>query len=226
MEEAWYLQKYITKLLDSAQEGTKEEYHNGFLKYLKIYNVSRIIKYALYVWIAVWIISMVSEESTADRVNENAAEENGNQSVENEAGKSRGDDETENDKNSETPASTRFYIGDTATFAMENGGVMDVTLTGCGTMYDAIEGEILYVNYTIENVGDENLYVGDSLFHVYVDNYNVSRTIGDNSVMSAEISDGRKVDGTIYAPCSLNENSVIEVECADAVFVISDADIG
>lgn len=196
IEEAWYLNKYIAKLFNPAEPGECEEFHNGFMKYLKIYNLSRIIKYAFYVWIVVFVVSALTGEGS-------------------------GQDESSGTAGQKV--AEKYYIGETVTFAMENGGMIDVTLTDWGSTYDMLEGELLYVDYTVENVGDEMLCVGDGLFNIYVDNYSVGRISGDNSVFGEDISSGRKISGTIYAECDVESASVIEVECGDTVFVIKDA---
>lgn len=64
---------------------------------------------------------------------------------------------------------TRLQIGDTVTLWMDNGGKINVTLTDWGSKYNGFDGTVLYVSYTIENVGKENVTVGPGLFDVYAD---------------------------------------------------------
>ena len=58
VEEAWYLQKYVEGVFSSEHvEG--EVLERRFAKYIKIFNVSRVIKYAVYVCIAILIFSRI-----------------------------------------------------------------------------------------------------------------------------------------------------------------------
>lgn len=126
-----------------------------------------------------------------------------------------------------TEADNRYKIGDTAKFSTENSGKISVTLDEWGSVKREFEEDtILYVNYTIENIGEERVTVGNSLFDIYADNYSIGQTYyGDDYIMSADLSVGRKVDGTIYAEVNPDDAKVIEVEFSDAIFVIKDESI-
>lgn len=130
----------------------------------------------------------------------------------------------------ETASDTRFRINQTAEFDLDNGGKLNVTMTGWGTGYEMGSNEpFLRIAYTIENTGEEKVTVGNFLFTVYADNYAADSLVlaeYNKGVATADLSSGRKVDGELYAAINPEKVSVIEVELWDAVFVIKDIEKG
>lgn len=130
----------------------------------------------------------------------------------------------------ETASDTRFRINQTAEFDLDNGGKLNVTMTGWGTGYEMGSNEpFLRIAYTIENTGEEKVTVGNFLFTVYADNYAADSLVlaeDNKGVATADLSSGRKVDGELYAAINPEKVSVIEVELWDAVFVIKDIEKG
>lgn len=130
----------------------------------------------------------------------------------------------------ETASDTRFRINQTAEFDLDNGGKLNVTMTGWGTGYEMGSNEpFLRIAYTIENTGEEKVTVGNFLFTVYADNYAADSLVlaeDNKGVATADLSSGRKVDGELYAAINPENVSVIEVELWDAVFVIKDIEKG
>ena len=121
----------------------------------------------------------------------------------------------------------RHHVGETVTFAADNGGEISVTLTDWGSTFDGIDQTVLYVSYMIENIGTESVSVGPGLFNVYADDYSIEKTSVLNGAEShyADLSAGRKTDGTFYAAINPEDAAVIEVECGGSVFVLKDAGI-
>ena len=129
--------------------------------------------------------------------------------------------ETETHKNNDT----RHKIGETVSFTADNGGKINVTLTDWGNRLDGIDGTVLYVDYTIENAGKESVKVGPGEFKIYVDDYSVETHYALTGAHYADLSAGRKMDGTFYAEINPENAAVIEVEYGDAVFVIKDGNL-
>lgn len=130
----------------------------------------------------------------------------------------------------EAASDTRFRINQTAEYNLDNGGKLNVTMTGWGTGYELGNNEpFLRIAYTIENTGEEKVTVGNFLFTVYADDYAADPLVlaeDNKGVATADLSSGRKVDGELYAAINPEEISVIEVELWDSVFVIKDVEKG
>lgn len=150
--------------------------------------------------------------------------------LEEQAAENKESETYEQPSSEETMTDTRFRINQTAEFDLDNGGKLNVTMTGWGTGYEMGSNEpFLRIAYTIENTGEEKVTVGNFLFTVYADNYAADSLVlaeDNKGVATADLSSGRKVDGELYASISPSDVSVIEVELWDAVFVIKDLEKG
>lgn len=120
----------------------------------------------------------------------------------------------------------KYKIGETV--KMENDITkIDLTLTEWGTVYDTLSEEILtYVSFSVTNTGEGNVYVYDEMFNVYADDYSAKYTSwfddDSNTPSSADLSPGRKFNGTFYLDLDPDDVNVIEAEYGDVVFVIKD----
>ncbi|MDE5939643.1 MAG: hypothetical protein K2H37_11235 [Lachnospiraceae bacterium] len=101
--------------------------------------------------------------------------------------------------------------------------VINVTLTDWGRLYGASDGKSMYVDYTIKNIGEDSVTVGESLFDIYADNKKIDLLDGEKSIWSEEISKGREINGRLYADIIPNKYTEIEVECGDYIYLLWDA---
>jgi len=158
------------------------------------------------------------EDNSATVDSERIVEEQTTENKENDASEPLSSDAGE--------ADSRFRLNQTVEFELDNGGKMNVTLTGWGkgnAMYN--NAPYVWIAYTIENTGEEKITVGNSLFTIYADDYAADSLVfseDNKGVAVAELSSGRKVDGELYAAIDPENVSVIEVELWNAVFVIKD----
>lgn len=148
-----------------------------------------------------------------------------------EVDKSITDNENNNSTSTLEMSDNRFQVGEAAILKTSNSNRISVTVTDWGTTKGYADGvpdkPVLYVKYMIENIGEETVYVGNHLFEVYADNYNVNETtvLGENKVgevVACDLSSGRKIEGVLYNEINPEDASVIEVECGEAVFVLKD----
>lgn len=111
------------------------------------------------------------------------------------------------------------YIGlnETVAFNMQNGGMINVTFTECGSKND-----IAYITYVIENIGNIDVTVGESMFSVYANDYIADLNYGEHSVYEETISSGRKVSGKLYPNIIMDKVVKLEIECGDIVFLLRD----
>lgn len=58
VEEAWYLEKHIKGIFEQNQED-KEDLETKFAKYIKVFNISRLIKYMVYVCILLFVFRYI-----------------------------------------------------------------------------------------------------------------------------------------------------------------------
>lgn len=307
VEEAWYLQKFVEGVFSSEHvEG--EVLEQRFAKYIKIFNVSRVIKYAVIVCVVILIFSKLggrdtirskgvsqmyfteySDEITIGEALKSAFTKgkwsndkirddlyhvtysgygaNGSlltilfqtdgkkcsiksimmdgeditlgeglfletlyESVKNGGGDGKDINTMDNqdDELSETSITSndgKYRIGETIQLYSEGdtGQTVSVTLTKWGQLFGTEDGNLIYVNYTIENTGTSNIIVGDSLFDIYADNNKAEMVDGENSIWSEEISSGREARGTLYAKIVPKEYTSIEVECGGCVYLLWDA---
>lgn len=120
----------------------------------------------------------------------------------------------------------KYKIGETVKMKNDTTKI-DLTLTEWGTVYDTLSEEILtYVSFSVTNTGEGNVYVYNDMFNVYADDYSAKYTSwfddDSNTPFSADLSPGRKFNGTFYLQLDPDDVSNIEVELGDVVFVVKD----
>ena len=126
---------------------------------------------------------------------------------------------TDGNQTKDTTTNVNNFIGlnETVTFNMQNGGMINVTFTECGSKND-----IAYITYVIENIGDIDVTVGESMFSVYANDYIADLNYGEHSVYEETISSGRKVSGKLYPNIIMDKVVKLEIECGDIVFLLRD----
>lgn len=113
-----------------------------------------------------------------------------------------------------------YQIGDTVSFKLGNCYV-DITMTEWGKVFSSLsDNVVVYVDYIVENIGKQTVTFTDSYFELYGDGYKVSDTSGDESIMLENISSGRKLRAKAYFDMNPDNYAVIELQCADAVFLL------
>lgn len=119
--------------------------------------------------------------------------------------------------------SKQYGIGDTVKMKNDTTKI-EVTLTDWGTVYDSLSNRILmYVSYSVANTGNDSIYVSNSMFNVYADDFSVEQAYYNDDIPSdADLSPGRKLSGRFYAKTNPEYAYNIEVECGDVVFVLKD----
>ena len=124
-----------------------------------------------------------------------------------------------NQTKEEVATKTDNYIGlnETVAFNMQNGGMINVTFTECGSKND-----IAYITYVIENIGDVDVTVGESMFSVYANDYIADLNYGEQAEYEETISSGRKVSGKLYPNIIMDKVVKLEIECGDIVFLLRD----
>lgn len=90
---------------------------------------------------------------------------------------------TDGTKDTATNADNFIGLNETVAFNMQNGGMINVTFTECGSKND-----IAYITYIIENIGDIDVTVGESMFSVYANDYIADLNYGEHSVYEETIS--------------------------------------
>lgn len=126
---------------------------------------------------------------------------------------------TDGNQIKDTTTNVNNFIGlnETVAFNMQNGGMINVTFTECGSKND-----IAYITYVIENIGDIDVTVGESMFSVYANDYIADLNYGEHSVYEETISSGRKVSGKLYPNIIMDKVVKLEIECGDIVFLLRD----
>lgn len=120
--------------------------------------------------------------------------------------------------NTETSiADNGIGLNETVAFDMQNGGMINVTFTECGSKND-----ITYITYVIENIGNIDVTVGESMFSVYANDYIADLNYGEHVVYGETISSGRKVSGKLYPNIIMDKVVKLEIECGDVVFLLRD----
>lgn len=118
-----------------------------------------------------------------------------------------------------------YNIGDTVEVEYENGGRIEITPTEYGATSTILSNNAIYVIFQIENIGDQTVSVGNSLFNFYADDYSLdiifdSDNIHGEPFTGAELSTGRKVNGTVYVEVNPDNVTRLEMEVADAIYVL------
>lgn len=126
---------------------------------------------------------------------------------------------TDGNQTKDTTTNVNNFIGlnETVAFNMQNGGMINVTFTECGSKND-----IAYITYVIENIGNIDVTVGESMFSVYANDYIADLNYGEHSVYEETISSGRKVSGKLYPNIIMDKVVKLEIECGDIVFLLRD----
>lgn len=125
---------------------------------------------------------------------------------------------------SNTPTKQIYRIGDKISLSSEDGMQIEITLTDYGMEYGTSQyGNLAYVNYTIENTGVVDATVGESLFDMYGDDYKIDLVPYSGTILNTTISSGRKISGTLYADINMDQYTRLELECADAIFLLRDS---
>ncbi len=128
---------------------------------------------------------------------------------------------TENQDNDKLPGNdqdnTSYGLNEAATFELNDGGEISVTFTNYGEKDDTA-----YINYEIENIGNTDVTVGESLFSVYANDYIADLGYGANTMYEEIISVGRKASGTLYPDMLLDQVKRLEIECGDVTFLLRD----
>lgn len=212
VEEAWYLQKYVERALDGNKVGNAEELNTQFLKYIKTFNVNRLIKYAFYVWIILFVLIKIGEMDETPKPNETVTEENTNIDSQetNEADTTEMNEEKDTENN-------YFGLNEAVAFNTKDGGIINITFTDYGS-----NGDDAYITYVIENIGETSVTVGESMFDVYANDYAVDLGWGEDTVYDTTISSGRKVSGHLYPNVNMRGVKKLEIECGGEVFLLRD----
>lgn len=160
-----------------------------------------------------------SEDENADADQQDVATEQSDNDED-----ANADDNAGADSSDKVEEDGKYKVGDTTKFFMENGGEIAVTVTDWGTDYDSFTEEPLtYAEYYIENIGDEEVTVGNGSFNMYADDFSVDLTYSGSSDMyvgSANISSGRKVTGRVYGVLDPDSADNIELEVYDKIYVL------
>ena len=114
----------------------------------------------------------------------------------------------------------RYRIGDSVKFTKNDGsGEITVTIEDWGYKYDSG----IYITYEIENTGNTEMEVDESIFDVYADDYGLSLLDGENSLYYKNLAPGRKARGTLYVESEhYQQYKTIEVDCSGYVYLIWD----
>lgn len=114
----------------------------------------------------------------------------------------------------------RYRIGDSVKFT-KNDGSGEITVTVEDWGYKSDSG--IYITYEIENTGNTEMEVDESIFDVYADDYGLSLLDGENSLYYKNLAPGRKARGTLYVESEYYQQyKTIEVDCSGYVYLIWD----
>ena len=113
-------------------------------------------------------------------------------------------------------------IGEAVTCVTEDGGRMSITIKNYGRTFDQLTSkQLLYVDYEIENVGDQSVSVGNGMFSIYADDYAVEQSsLGDKAVLSEDVVPGKKVAARLYGSIDPKSADKIEVIAGNVTFAI------
>lgn len=122
---------------------------------------------------------------------------------------SEGSSASESDT-SDSSDSAVNQIGEAVTCVTEDGAKINITITNYGSTVDGIT-PILYVDYEIENIGDQLVSIGNSMFSIYADDYTVEQSnLGEKTVILENVAPGKKVAARLYG--NINPESVDKIE--------------
>lgn len=126
-----------------------------------------------------------------------------------------------------TAGKNKYAVGETVNMIADNSAEISITLTEWGKHYDSTTNEeFLYVSYSVENIGNEDITVGDGMFDVYADDYSVNQgyplNVDSTDNLSVDLSAGRKMDSRFYAEINPDTVTNLEVECGDVIWVLKE----
>lgn len=133
-----------------------------------------------------------------------------------------------NNSDDNSSSNNYFHIGDTISFTQDGSKEFELTFTDCGTWLDLNYSNIYYsetytyVEYIVQNTGDESIYFNDSDIKCYADGYAVNAAYvydGDYND-NITLSPGRKASAKIYFDVNVDNVDSLEVEFADAICII------
>lgn len=126
-------------------------------------------------------------------------------------------------KENETSAGKTCGIGDCVKMETPDGEAINVTILDWGSAYDDIYGNLVYIYYEIENIGELPVTVGNGMFNVYADDYAMQQfVLAEDAIVSAEISGGRKIAGSVYVEANSDSISKLEIECGNVVWLLKE----
>lgn len=145
--------------------------------------------------------------------------------------------ENSEDDKTETPAleenssvdendTSYLHIGDVVKLTSEAGEELSITFTDWGETKDSFGETAIYINYTLENIGETEAIFNPAVISAYADDYEITQTVGSESGIDtvSTLSAGRKADRTLYLSVNPSAVSVIEIECGGCIWRIKDDD--
>lgn len=170
-------------------------------------------------------------EEWADQTMENVVENAESQGIHIDVPSNTGTESSDVDKEEvadNTAGKNKYAVGETVNMMADNSAEISITLTEWGKHYDSTTNEeFLYVSYAVENIGNEDITVGDGMFDVYADDYSVNQgyplNVDSTDNLSVDLSAGRKMDSRFYAEINPDTVTNLEVECGDVIWVLKEA---
>lgn len=131
---------------------------------------------------------------------------------------------SEEETTDNTGEKIRYAVGETVSMVADNSAEINVTVIDWGNYYDRNTNEnLLYVSYTVENIGTQDINISDGMFNVYADDYSVDFAypidVDDSSIL-VTLSSGRKMDSTFYAKINPDTTNNLEVEYGNIIIVL------
>lgn len=116
-----------------------------------------------------------------------------------------------------------FQIGDTISFSQDDFGEFELTFTDYGTDSHKYSNDVYtYIEYEVENTGEESVYFNDGEIECYADGYSVNNeyVIDGDYNNNLSLAAGRKVTAKVYFEVDIDEVDSLQLEYADAIWVI------
>lgn len=111
-------------------------------------------------------------------------------------------------------------IGEAVTCVTEDGAKINITIKNYGSTVEGIT-QILYVDYEIENVGNQTVSIGNSMFSIYADDYTVEQAnLGNKAVILENVAPGKKVAARLYGNIDPEDVNKIELMVGNVPFAI------
>lgn len=113
-------------------------------------------------------------------------------------------------------------VGEPAYLSNDDGGEMTLIITKWGTDRAMLTfDKLLCIEYEMENTGETDITIGNSLFDIYADDYKVEQSyFEDEANMITTVAPGRKVSGKIYGVVDADNVSNIELQIGDITIAI------